>query len=73
MPLSILNLKLNKSQGKEINERNEIQMQKESEYLVFSLVLKSIFYIPQTLNRIMIWCAGCSCHCVVIVRKEFEI
>lgn len=73
MPLSILNLKLNKCQGKEKKERKEIQMQKESEYLVFSLVLKSIFYIPQTLNRIVIWCAGRSCYCVVRVRKEFEM
>lgn len=38
MPLSILNLKLNKCQGKEIKERKEIEMQKESGYLVFSLV-----------------------------------
>lgn len=73
MPLSILNLKLNKFQGKEMEERKKIQMQNEPEYLVFSLVLKSIFYIPQTLNRIVISCAGRSCYCVVRVRKEFEI
>lgn len=38
MPLSILNLKLHNCNGKETKERKEIQMQKESEHLVFSLV-----------------------------------
>lgn len=57
-------------------KKEEIQMQNELEYLVFSLVLKSnaLSTYPKTLNRIMmVWCAGRSRYCVVRLRKESEI